>query len=64
MGSHTSTVSQKNMMVINFAQSRVLIDFSHTVSKFQNTSHSHRINPCGVIQARFREKNVMVMNFT
>ncbi|RZS29335.1 hypothetical protein BHM03_00063050 [Ensete ventricosum] len=41
MGSHTSTVSRKNMTVINFArchvQIRVSIGFSCTVSEIQNT---------------------------
>ncbi|RZS25552.1 hypothetical protein BHM03_00058765 [Ensete ventricosum] len=49
MGSRTRTISRKNVMVINFkqshVQSRVLIDFSCTVSKFQNTSHSQCIIP-------------------
>ncbi|RRT31758.1 hypothetical protein B296_00054917 [Ensete ventricosum] len=44
IGSHTSTILQKITMVINFVQSRVesrvLIDFSCTVSEFQNTDHS------------------------
>ncbi|RWW46564.1 hypothetical protein BHE74_00047500 [Ensete ventricosum] len=33
-------VSRKNATVINCAQSRVLIDFSYTVSKIQNIGHS------------------------
>ncbi|RWV78256.1 hypothetical protein BHE74_00044540 [Ensete ventricosum] len=45
MGSRTSTVLLKNMTVINFAQSRVSIDFSCTVLEFQNTSLSQRISP-------------------
>ncbi|RWW39409.1 hypothetical protein BHE74_00055267 [Ensete ventricosum] len=56
MGSHTSKASRKNMTVINFAQSQVLIDFSHTISEFQNTGHSHHMNPWGVVRARFCEK--------
>ncbi|RRT44060.1 hypothetical protein B296_00033301 [Ensete ventricosum] len=60
MGSHMSMVWRKNMMVINIAQSyvqsRVSIDFSSTVSKFQNTSHSQCISPWEVIRAWFREK--------
>ncbi|RWV80693.1 hypothetical protein GW17_00057993 [Ensete ventricosum] len=56
MVSRTSMVSRKNMMVINFAQSRVSIGFSCTVSKIQNTGHSRLINPREVIQARFHEK--------
>ncbi|RRT70603.1 hypothetical protein B296_00014073 [Ensete ventricosum] len=59
MGSRTSTVSQKNSMVINFVrchtQSRVSIDFLCTVSKIQNTGHSRRISPWEVIRARFYE---------
>ncbi|RWW47534.1 hypothetical protein BHE74_00046461 [Ensete ventricosum] len=47
-------------MVINIVQScvqsQVLIDFSCTVSKFQNTSHSQRISPWEVVRAWFREK--------
>ncbi|RRT52754.1 hypothetical protein B296_00005814 [Ensete ventricosum] len=49
MGSRTSTVSQKNGMVINFAQSRVSIGFSRTVLEFQNNRHSPRINPWEII---------------
>ncbi|RWW39832.1 hypothetical protein BHE74_00054799 [Ensete ventricosum] len=49
MGSRTSTVSQKNMTIINFAQSRTQSrfrsNFSCTISKIQNTSYSQRINP-------------------
>ncbi|RRT45878.1 hypothetical protein B296_00009925 [Ensete ventricosum] len=60
MGSRTSMVSQKNVMVINVAQShaqsRVSIDFSCTVLEFQNTGHSHCISPWEVVRARFREK--------
>ncbi|RWV95204.1 hypothetical protein GW17_00042193 [Ensete ventricosum] len=41
MGGRTSTVSQKNVTVINFAQSHaqshVSIYFSCIISKFQNT---------------------------
>ncbi|RRT44556.1 hypothetical protein B296_00053334 [Ensete ventricosum] len=51
-----STVSRKNVMVINFAQSRISIDFSCTVSKFQNTGHSQRISPCEVVCVGFHEK--------
>ncbi|RRT39413.1 hypothetical protein B296_00047775 [Ensete ventricosum] len=40
MGCRTSTISRKNMTVINVVeshvQSRVLINFSRTVSEFQN----------------------------
>ncbi|RRT33942.1 hypothetical protein B296_00048990 [Ensete ventricosum] len=49
-------VSRKNMMVINFARSRVLISFLSTVSKIQNTGHSRLISPREVVQARFHEK--------
>ncbi|RWV80790.1 hypothetical protein GW17_00057874 [Ensete ventricosum] len=49
MGSYTSMVSRNNAAIITFAQShaqsRVSIDFSCTVSKFQNTGHSQRISP-------------------
>ncbi|RZS28113.1 hypothetical protein BHM03_00061676 [Ensete ventricosum] len=49
MGSRTSTLSQKNTTVINFARSRalsrVLIGFSCTVSEIQNTGHSKCISP-------------------
>ncbi|RZR95034.1 hypothetical protein BHM03_00023823 [Ensete ventricosum] len=51
-----STVSRKNVMVINFAQSRVSIGFSRTISEFQNTGHSLRINPWKVARARVHEK--------
>ncbi|RWW56826.1 hypothetical protein BHE74_00036428 [Ensete ventricosum] len=61
MGSRTSTVSQKNSMVISFArchtESRVSIDFSCTVSEIQNTGHSRRTSPYEIIQARFCEKH-------
>ncbi|RWV94580.1 hypothetical protein BHE74_00018646 [Ensete ventricosum] len=49
-------VSRKNVMVINFTQSRVSIGFSCTILEFQNTSHSQRISPCEVVRAQFREK--------
>ncbi|RWV80361.1 hypothetical protein GW17_00058385 [Ensete ventricosum] len=56
MESRTSTVSRKNATVINFAQSRVSIDFSCTVSEFQNTGHYLCISPWEVIPAWFHEK--------
>ncbi|RZS21756.1 hypothetical protein BHM03_00054438 [Ensete ventricosum] len=60
MGSHTDTVSRKNAMVINiarsYAQSRVSIGFSCTVSKIQNTGHSQRNSPWEVVRARLRKK--------
>ncbi|RRT66754.1 hypothetical protein B296_00008361 [Ensete ventricosum] len=56
MGSRTSTISQKNMTVINLWQSRVSIGFSCIVSKIQNTDHSQRISPWEVVRARFHEK--------
>ncbi|RWV78108.1 hypothetical protein GW17_00060984 [Ensete ventricosum] len=60
IGSHTSLVSQKNVMVINIVQShvqiRVSIGFSCTVMEIQNTGHSQRIRPWEVARARFREK--------
>ncbi|RZS04912.1 hypothetical protein BHM03_00035321 [Ensete ventricosum] len=53
-------VSRKNATVINFArshaQSQVLISFSCTVTKIQNTSHSRRISQWEVVRARFHEK--------
>ncbi|RWW14795.1 hypothetical protein GW17_00021411 [Ensete ventricosum] len=53
MGSRTSMVLQKNMTVVNFAQShvqsRVSISFSCTVSEIQNTDHSQRIIPWEVV---------------
>ncbi|RZS10614.1 hypothetical protein BHM03_00041865 [Ensete ventricosum] len=49
MGSRTSTVSRKNVTVINFARShaliRVSIGFSCTVSEIQNTCYSRHISP-------------------
>ncbi|RRT66753.1 hypothetical protein B296_00008360 [Ensete ventricosum] len=55
MGSRMSTISRKNAMVINFAQShaqrRVSIGFSCTVSEIQNIGHSQRISPWEVILA-------------
>ncbi|RRT31148.1 hypothetical protein B296_00058592 [Ensete ventricosum] len=49
MGIRTSSLSQKNMTVKNFAQSRALsrvsIGFSCTISKIQNTGQSQRISP-------------------
>ncbi|RZS25675.1 hypothetical protein BHM03_00058911 [Ensete ventricosum] len=60
MGSHTSSVSRKNAMIINFAQnraqSRVLIGFSCTFSKIQNTGHSQCISSLEVVRAWFHEK--------
>ncbi|RRT49668.1 hypothetical protein B296_00024139 [Ensete ventricosum] len=49
MRSRMSIISQKNATVINFAQSRGLIDFSYTVSKIQNISHFMRITPWEVV---------------
>ncbi|RZR93618.1 hypothetical protein BHM03_00022159 [Ensete ventricosum] len=67
MGSHTSTVSQKNAMVINFAQShaqsRVSISFSRTISEIQNTGQYQRTRPWEVVRAWFREKNALVIKF-
>ncbi|RZS21254.1 hypothetical protein BHM03_00053875 [Ensete ventricosum] len=56
MVSRMSMVSRKNVTVINFAQSQVLISFSYTVTKIQNTGHSRLISPWEVVQARFRKK--------
>ncbi|RRT31505.1 hypothetical protein B296_00057463, partial [Ensete ventricosum] len=50
---HTFT---KKCDVINFAQSRVSIDLSCTISEFQNTGHSERISPWEVVRVRFHEK--------
>ncbi|RWW43458.1 hypothetical protein BHE74_00050872 [Ensete ventricosum] len=63
MGSQTSKVSQKNAIVINFAQIIVLISFLCNVLEFQNIGHSQRISPWEVVQARFRKKNTTVINF-
>ncbi|RWV88626.1 hypothetical protein BHE74_00007747 [Ensete ventricosum] len=49
MGRRTSMVSRKNLSIINFAQSRVLIGFSRTISEIQNTGHSQRIIPSDVV---------------
>ncbi|RWV80721.1 hypothetical protein GW17_00057954 [Ensete ventricosum] len=56
MGSRMSIVPQKNAMVINFTQSLVSIDFSCTVSEFQNTGHSQCFSPWEVVRSRFHEK--------
>ncbi|RRT44968.1 hypothetical protein B296_00039017 [Ensete ventricosum] len=56
MGSRTSTVLRKNVMVINFVQSHVSISFSCTVLETQNTGHSQHISQWKVIQAQFYEK--------
>ncbi|RZS25891.1 hypothetical protein BHM03_00059164 [Ensete ventricosum] len=56
MVSHMSMVSRKNAMVINFAQIRVLIGVSCTVSEIQNTGLSRLISPWEVVQASFRKK--------
>ncbi|RRT31187.1 hypothetical protein B296_00054211 [Ensete ventricosum] len=48
MGSRTSTLSQKNTTVINFARSRasqVSIGFSCTISEIQNTCDSRCNSP-------------------
>ncbi|RWW45576.1 hypothetical protein BHE74_00048569 [Ensete ventricosum] len=52
-----STVSRKNATVINFAQSRVSFDFSHTVSELQISGHSQCISPWEVVRERFYEKS-------
>ncbi|RWW39532.1 hypothetical protein BHE74_00055128 [Ensete ventricosum] len=51
-----SKVSRKNVLVINFAQSRDSIGFSCTISEIQNTGLSRLITPWEVVQARFRKK--------
>ncbi|RZS09284.1 hypothetical protein BHM03_00040353 [Ensete ventricosum] len=56
MVSRMSMVSRKNVTVIDFAQSRVSIGFSCTISKNQNTGHSRLISQWEVVQARFRKK--------
>ncbi|RRT33099.1 hypothetical protein B296_00045477 [Ensete ventricosum] len=53
MVSRMSMVSRKNATVIDLTQSRVSIDFSCTISKIQNTGHSHLISPREVVQACF-----------
>ncbi|RWV83523.1 hypothetical protein GW17_00054849 [Ensete ventricosum] len=60
MGGRTSTISRKNMTVINFAQSRVSIDFSRTMSEFQNTGHSKCI--MGSRRSTISRKNETVIN--
>ncbi|RRT31179.1 hypothetical protein B296_00057740 [Ensete ventricosum] len=49
MGSRTSTLSQKNTTVKNFARSssecQVSIGFTCTISEIQNTGQSQRISP-------------------
>ncbi|RRT31326.1 hypothetical protein B296_00057503 [Ensete ventricosum] len=63
MGSRTSTLSQKNTTVINFARSRALsrvsIGFSCTVSKIQNTGYSRHISPWEVIRAPSRKFKIL-----
>ncbi|RWW44191.1 hypothetical protein BHE74_00050068 [Ensete ventricosum] len=56
MRSCMSMVSRKNATVINFAQSRVSIGFSCTVSEIQNIGHCQRNSPWEVVQARFHKK--------
>ncbi|RRT31722.1 hypothetical protein B296_00053118 [Ensete ventricosum] len=56
MGSRTSSLSQKNTTVKNFARSRVSIGFSCTVSEIQNTGHSRSISPWYVVLAWFHKK--------
>ncbi|RRT50427.1 hypothetical protein B296_00014735 [Ensete ventricosum] len=51
MGSRTSIILRKNARVLNFAQSRVSIGFSSTVSEIQNTGHSQYISPWEVVRA-------------
>ncbi|RRT65167.1 hypothetical protein B296_00027787, partial [Ensete ventricosum] len=57
LGNRTSSVSSKNTMVINFAQSheqsQVSNDFSCTFSEIQNTGNSQHIRPWKVVRARF-----------
>ncbi|RRT62642.1 hypothetical protein B296_00015383 [Ensete ventricosum] len=52
----SSTISEKNTTVINFAQIRVSFGFSGTNSEFQYTGHSQRINLCEVVRAQFHKK--------
>ncbi|RWV89208.1 hypothetical protein GW17_00048654 [Ensete ventricosum] len=56
MVNRMSMDSRKNTTVINFAQSRVSIGFSCTVSEIQNTGNYRRISPWEVVQACFHEK--------
>ncbi|RRT35676.1 hypothetical protein B296_00038010, partial [Ensete ventricosum] len=55
LGSHSSLVSRKNVMVLNFAQScaqsRYSINFSCSISEIQNTGHSQCISPWEVVRA-------------
>ncbi|RWV83862.1 hypothetical protein GW17_00054474 [Ensete ventricosum] len=53
IGSCTSTILGKNATTINSVQSRILIDFSCTVTVFQNTSHSQRISLWEVVRTQF-----------
>ncbi|RWW68051.1 hypothetical protein BHE74_00024451, partial [Ensete ventricosum] len=43
----------KNATTINSVQSRISIDFSCTVTVFQNTSHSQRISLWEVVRTQF-----------
>ncbi|RWV78451.1 hypothetical protein BHE74_00035266 [Ensete ventricosum] len=56
MGSRTSAVLRKNVTVINIAQTRVSINCSRNVSKFQNIGHYQRICPWEFVLALFHEK--------
>ncbi|RWV83404.1 hypothetical protein GW17_00054994 [Ensete ventricosum] len=60
MGSHTSKVSRKNVMVVNIARSRVpsrvSIGFSCTVLEIENIGRSRCIRPWEVIRTLFHEK--------
>ncbi|RWW50614.1 hypothetical protein BHE74_00043107 [Ensete ventricosum] len=49
-------VSRKNMMVINFTQSRGSISFSCTILVIQKTAHSQCISTWKVIRAWFHKK--------
>ncbi|RRT38165.1 hypothetical protein B296_00059058 [Ensete ventricosum] len=61
IGSHTSMVSQKNVMIIYFArslvQSRVSIGFSCTILEIQNIGHSRCISPWEVIYGFTRRRD-------
>ncbi|RRT70001.1 hypothetical protein B296_00026253 [Ensete ventricosum] len=48
----------KDMMIINFAQSRtqILIGISCPVSEIQNTSHSQRVNPWKSYKHSFKKQ--------
>ncbi|RWV86092.1 hypothetical protein GW17_00052048, partial [Ensete ventricosum] len=52
--------AKKKAMVINYAQSLILISFSCTISEFENTSHSKCT--MGSCTSMVSQKNGMVIN--